>query len=204
VWRYAGSLDVRCVRTCVCNPAAVKAAEELHARSKGYLTSVTGTQGYPSKQLQIQIVLGLSVSSINPDLLPTQTSLQSPKPLLLLRIFITTPPLRQRQSENIAMPPIPKAPLTVPLGAWAMRGRCVCVYYCSTYYKAVRVGGGGQWRTCATIRETTSRGLCGLVCPSRTSEREGEGDCVKEGRGGEGERERERALGLLLCHIPRH
>ena len=31
--RYAGSLDVRCVRTCVCNPAAVTAAEELHARS---------------------------------------------------------------------------------------------------------------------------------------------------------------------------
>jgi hypothetical protein len=42
VWRYAGSLDVRCVRTCVCNPAALKAAEELHARSKGYLTSVLG------------------------------------------------------------------------------------------------------------------------------------------------------------------
>ena len=61
--RYTGSLDVRCVRTCVCNPAAVtaaeelharkirtcvcnpaalKAAEELHARSKGYSTSVTG------------------------------------------------------------------------------------------------------------------------------------------------------------------
>jgi hypothetical protein len=33
------------------------------------------------------------------------------------------------------------------------------------------------------LRETTSRGLCGLVCPSRTSERGGEGDCVKE-RGG--------------------
>jgi hypothetical protein len=31
------------------------------------------------------------------------------------------------------------------------------------------------------LRETTSRGLCGLVCPSRTSERGGEGDCVKEG-----------------------
>jgi hypothetical protein len=29
------------------------------------------------------------------------------------------------------------------------------------------------------LRETTSRGLCGLVCPSRTSERGGEGDCVK-------------------------
>jgi hypothetical protein len=54
------------------------------------------------------------------------------------------------------------------------------------------------------LRETTSRGLCGLVCPSRTSERGGEGDCVKEGGGGEGERERERALGLLLCHSPRH
>jgi len=42
VWRYAGSLDVRCVRTCVCNPAALKAAEELHARSKGYFTPVVG------------------------------------------------------------------------------------------------------------------------------------------------------------------
>jgi hypothetical protein len=42
------------------------------------------------------------------------------------------------------------------------------------------------------LRETTSRGLCGLVCPSRTnsSERGGEGDYVKEGGGGEGERER--------------
>ena len=49
------------------------------------------------------------------------------------------------------------------------------------------------------LRETTSRGLCGLVCPSRTSERGGEGDCVQEGGGEEGERESERALGLLLC-----
>ncbi len=45
------------------------------------------------------------------------------------------------------------------------------------------------------LRETTSQGLRGLVCPSRTSERGGEGDCVKEGEGEEGERERERALG---------
>jgi len=52
------------------------------------------------------------------------------------------------------------------------------------------------------LRVTTSRGLCGLVCPSRTSKRGGEGDCVKEGVGGEGEREKERALGLLLCHNP--
>ena len=48
------------------------------------------------------------------------------------------------------------------------------------------------------LRETTSRGLCGLVCPSHTSEHWGEGDHVKEGGGGEGDRERERALGLLL------
>ena len=31
---------------------------------------------------------------------------------------------------------------------------CVCVYYCRTYYKAVRGGGrtqGGEWTTCAMI-----------------------------------------------------
>ena len=39
------------------------------------------------------------------------------------------------------------------------------------------------------LREKTSRGLCGLVCPSRTSKRGGEGDCVKEGGGGEGVQE---------------
>jgi len=50
------------------------------------------------------------------------------------------------------------------------------------------------------LRETTSRGLSGLVCPSRTSERGGEGYCVKEGGGGEGDCEKERALGLPLCH----
>ncbi len=54
------------------------------------------------------------------------------------------------------------------------------------------------------LRETTRRGLCGLVCPSRTSERGGEGDCGIEAGGGEGEREKERALGLPLCQSPRH
>jgi len=48
------------------------------------------------------------------------------------------------------------------------------------------------------LRETASRGLRGLVCPSRTSERGGEGYCVKEGRGEEGERERERARKVRL------
>ena len=33
------------------------------------------------------------------------------------------------------------------------------------------------------LRETTSRGLGGLVCPSRTSERGREGDCVERRRG---------------------
>jgi hypothetical protein len=36
--------------------------------------------------------------------------------------------------------------LTTTLGVCV----CVCVYYCSTHYKAVREGGGGKWRTCAT------------------------------------------------------
>ena len=39
---------------------------------------------------------------------------------------------------------------------------------------------------------------------SRTSERGGFGDCVKEGGGAEGEWERERALGVLLCDILGH
>ena len=31
----------------------------------------------------------------------------------------------------------------------------VCVYYCRTYYKAVRGGGGGEWRTDA-MRDTNT------------------------------------------------
>ena len=45
-------------------------------------------------------------------------------------------------------------------------GMGVCVHYCSTYYKAVRVGWGGEGGG-HVLRETTSRGLRGLVCPSR-------------------------------------
>jgi hypothetical protein len=37
-----------------------------------------------------------------------------------------------------------------------------------------------------------------------TSERGGEGDCVKEGGGGEGKCERERALERLRCYSPGH
>ena len=50
------------------------------------------------------------------------------------------------------------------------------------------------------LRETTSRGLCGLVCPSHTNERVGEGYCVKEGGGEEGEREMERAGEVRLYY----
>jgi hypothetical protein len=48
------------------------------------------------------------------------------------------------------------------------------------------------------LRETTSRSLCGLFCPSRTSERGGEGYCVKGGGGEEWERERECAREVRL------
>jgi hypothetical protein len=75
----------------------------------------------------------------------------------------------------------------------------VCVYYCSTYYKAVREEGGGG-NGGHVLRETTSRGRCELVCPSRTNERGGEGYCVKEGGGEEGKRERERAGEVRLYY----
>ena len=68
---------------------------------------------------------------------------------------------------------------------------------CGTYYKAVREGGGGNGGH--VLRETTSRGRCELVCPSRTNERGGEGYCVKEGEG-EGERERKRAGEVRLYY----
>jgi hypothetical protein len=45
---------------------------------------------------------------------------------------------------------------------------CVCLLL-QDLYKAVCVGGGGDMGG-HVLRETTSRGLCGLGCPSRTSE----------------------------------
>jgi hypothetical protein len=59
-------------------------------------------------------------------------------------------------------------------------------------------GGGGNGGH--VLRETTNRGLCELVCPSRTNERGGEGYCVKEGAGEEGERDRERAGEVRLYY----
>jgi hypothetical protein len=59
---------------------------------------------------------------------------------------------------------------------------CVCLLLQDLVQNCLHGGGGGDMGG-HVLRETTSRGLCGLVCPSRTSERGGEGDCVKEGGG---------------------
>ena len=74
--------------------------------------------------------------------------------------------------------------------------RCVCVFITAVpIIKLFACGEGDSGGH--VLRETTSRGLCELVCPSRTSERGGEEDCVKEGGGGEGKCERECALDRL-------
>ena len=75
---------------------------------------------------------------------------------------------------------------------------CLCVCLLLQYLLQSCSRGGGGNNGGHVLRETTSRGLCGLVCSSRTSERGGEGYCVKEGGGEEGERERERARKVRL------
>jgi hypothetical protein len=95
--------------------------------------------------------------------------------------------------------------LLVPL-VWESNPKlqACCFYYLHTIITAVPItklfagGGGGGNSGGHVLRETTSRGLCGLLCPSRTSERGGEGDCVKGGGGEKGERERERAREVRL------
>jgi hypothetical protein len=59
------------------------------------------------------------------------------------------------------------------------RRAVVCVYYAVPITKLFAWGEGDSGGH--VLRETTSRGLSGVVCPSHTSERGGEGDCVKEG-----------------------
>jgi hypothetical protein len=72
----------------------------------------------------------------------------------------------------------------------------VCVFVTAVPITTLFAWGGDKGGH--VLRETTSRGLCGLVCPSRTSERGGEGYGVKEGGGEEGESERERARKVRL------
>jgi hypothetical protein len=64
---------------------------------------------------------------------------------------------------------------------------CVCLLLQYLLQSCSRGEGGNNGGH--VLRETTSRGLCELVCPSRTSERGGKEYCVKEGRGEEGKRE---------------
>jgi hypothetical protein len=83
--------------------------------------------------------------------------------------------------------------------------QCVCVFISAGPNTKLFAWGGGDIGG-HVLRETTNRGQCELdeprtvwlVCPSRTSERGGEGDCVKEGGGGEGKCERERAILRLI------
>jgi hypothetical protein len=60
------------------------------------------------------------------------------------------------------------------------RGVCVLI----TAGPITKLFAWGEGNSGGHVLRKTSRGLCGLVCPSRTSERGGEGDCVKEGGGG--------------------
>ena len=77
-------------------------------------------------------------------------------------------------------------------------GRGVCVFITvvpiTKLFACVWGGNNGGH----VLRETMSPVLCGLVCPSRTSEHGGKGYCVKEGGGEEGDRERERVVKVRL------
>ncbi len=74
----------------------------------------------------------------------------------------------------------------------------MCVFITAVPITKLFARGGGNGGH--VLQETTSRGRCELVCPSRTNERGGEGYCVKEGGGEEGERRRERAGKVRLYY----
>ncbi len=81
---------------------------------------------------------------------------------------------------------------------WTSLPMCVCLLLQYLLQSCSRgEGGGGSGGH--VLRETTSRGQCELVCPSRTNESGEEGYCVKGGGEEEGERERERA-GRVRLH----
>jgi hypothetical protein len=63
----------------------------------------------------------------------------------------------------------------------AAKREVVCVFITSGPIPKLFAWGEGDSGGGHVLRETTSRVLCGLVCPSRTSERGGKGYCVKEG-----------------------
>jgi len=84
----------------------------------------------------------------------------------------------------------------VPDRKWVTVSLILCVFITAVPIIKLLAWGEGDSGG-HVLRETMSLGLCGLVCSSRTSERGGEGDCVKEGGGGQGKRERERARKTL-------
>ena len=97
------------------------------------------------------------------------------------------------------LPPCRKAPSAYMLVS-TMCAVTKCVFITAVPITKLFAGEGDSGGH--VLRETTSRGLCGLVCPLRTSERGGEGDWVREGGGGEGERERERGSVKSLHYSP--
>jgi hypothetical protein len=100
-----------------------------------------------------------------------------------------------QQAVGLSLPPVS--------GTRASSPRPVCVFI--TAGPSTKLFTWGGWDMGGhVLRETTSRGLCGLGCPSRTSERGGEGDCVKGGGGEEGKCERERALERLRYYNHGH
>ena len=76
----------------------------------------------------------------------------------------------------------------------------MCVFITAVPITKLYAGGGGVERGGHVLRETTSRRLSGLVCPSRIRERGGLGGILRSVKGGgeEGERERERAVKVRL------
>jgi hypothetical protein len=63
--------------------------------------------------------------------------------------FVWCPPsLALCITHPLPIPRGPPCPMHAHVYVCECRGVCV-FYYCRTYYKAVRVGGGGKWRTCA-------------------------------------------------------
>ena len=82
---------------------------------------------------------------------------------------------------------------------FARGGGCVCLLLQYLLQSCSR-GGGGTMEDMCYRRDYEPRPVWTLVCPSRTSERGGEGYCVKEEGGEEGERERERARKVRLYY----
>ena len=131
--------------------------------------------------------------------------------------FGTEGPFRQMKGQNSRPRPFraspevslhsygvqPNAQRRTSLNQMCVQFLYLCVFITAGPSTKLFAWGGGDVGG-HVQRETTSRGLGGLVCPSRTSQRGGEGDCVKEGGGGEGKCERERALERLRCYIPGH